>query len=184
MAEDKKEPWLNYLALSTVILAVCATFSTFKGGGYSTQRILNQSIASNRWEHYQAKSTKGYMYQMAVDKLELDLKAMGPKVDEAVRKDFQAKIADYQKEIARYEKEKKEISDEAKKYEGIRDDAQKHGGAFGLAIIFLQVAILFCSISALMKKKELWVLGCIVGAVGIVYFVDGFFLFKALQFLL
>ena len=30
MADNKKEPWLNYLALSTVILAVCATLSTFK----------------------------------------------------------------------------------------------------------------------------------------------------------
>jgi hypothetical protein len=30
----------------------------------------------------------------------------------------------------------------------------------------------------------LWLLGSIVGAVGMVYFVDGFFLFKALQFLL
>jgi hypothetical protein len=33
MAEEKKETWLNYLALTTVILAVCATLSTFKGGG-------------------------------------------------------------------------------------------------------------------------------------------------------
>ncbi len=29
MAEEKKEPWLNYLALATVILAGCATLSTF-----------------------------------------------------------------------------------------------------------------------------------------------------------
>ena len=38
MAEEKKEPWLNYLALTTVIFAVCATLSTFKGGGFSKQR--------------------------------------------------------------------------------------------------------------------------------------------------
>lgn len=28
MAEEKKETWLNYLALTTVIFAVCATLST------------------------------------------------------------------------------------------------------------------------------------------------------------
>ena len=28
MAEEKKEKWLNYLALTTVIFAVCATLST------------------------------------------------------------------------------------------------------------------------------------------------------------
>jgi len=43
MAEEKKEPWLNYLALTTVIFAVCATLSTFKGGGFSTRSVLNQS---------------------------------------------------------------------------------------------------------------------------------------------
>ncbi len=37
MAEEKKEKWLNYLALATVILAVCATLSTFKGGGFSLE---------------------------------------------------------------------------------------------------------------------------------------------------
>ena len=34
MADEKKEPWLNYLALTTVVLAVCATLSTLKGGGF------------------------------------------------------------------------------------------------------------------------------------------------------
>jgi hypothetical protein len=49
MAEEKKEPWLNYLALTTVILAVCATLSIFKGCGFSTRSVLNQSHAANQW---------------------------------------------------------------------------------------------------------------------------------------
>jgi hypothetical protein len=35
MAEEKKEPWLNYLALTTVVFAVCATLSTLKGGAFA-----------------------------------------------------------------------------------------------------------------------------------------------------
>lgn len=49
MAEEKKERWLNYLALTTVIFAVCATLSTFKGGGFSTRSVLAQSQASDQW---------------------------------------------------------------------------------------------------------------------------------------
>jgi hypothetical protein len=30
MAEEPKENWLNYLALTTFVLAVCATLSTFR----------------------------------------------------------------------------------------------------------------------------------------------------------
>jgi len=64
MAEEKKEPWLNYLALTTVILAVCATLATFKGGGYSTRSVMSQTRASDQWAFYQAKSIKGYIYEM------------------------------------------------------------------------------------------------------------------------
>ena len=49
MAEEKKEQWLNYLALTTVIFAVCATLATFKGGGFSTKSIMSQSQASDEW---------------------------------------------------------------------------------------------------------------------------------------
>lgn len=79
MAEDKKEPWLNYLALTTVILAVCATLSTFKGGGFSTRSVLSQTHAANQWAYYQSKSIKGYLYELQKEKLELELKALGPK---------------------------------------------------------------------------------------------------------
>ena len=75
MAEEKKETWLNYLALTTVIFAVCATLSTFKGGGYSTRSVMSQSQASDQWAFFQAKSIKAYMYQMQKENLELKLPA-------------------------------------------------------------------------------------------------------------
>ena len=74
MAEEPKERWLNYLALTTVILAVCATLSTFKGGGYSTRSVLAQTQAANQWAYYQAKSIKGYLYEIQKEALELEYK--------------------------------------------------------------------------------------------------------------
>jgi len=32
VAKEKKEAWLSYLAPATVMFAVCATLSTFRGG--------------------------------------------------------------------------------------------------------------------------------------------------------
>jgi hypothetical protein len=176
MAEEK-EPWLNYLALTTVLLAVCATFSTFKGGGYSTRSLLSQTQASDQWAFFQAKSLKGYLYEMSRDTLVLELKAQGPKVALEVKSDYEKQIEAYGKKIASYEADKKQIQAEAKKLEDARDDAKKHGQEFGLAVIFLQIAILLCSIAALMKKKPLWFLGGATGLVGVVYFLNGFFLF-------
>lgn len=69
--EDKKERWLSYLALTTIIFAVCATLATFKGGGFSTRSVLSQSQASDQWAYYQAKGIKSYLYEMQKEKLEL-----------------------------------------------------------------------------------------------------------------
>ena len=63
---------------------------------------------------------------------------------------------------------------EAKEHEKGRDEAQERRENFGHSIIFLQMGILLSSIAALMRKKYIWVVGSIVGAVGIVYFANGY----------
>lgn len=177
MAEEKKETWLNYLALATVILAVCATLSTFKGGGYSTRSVLAQSQASDLWSYYQAKSIKQYIYEIQKDKLELDLKEKGQKLSAAVAADYENKIKDYAQKIEKYTAEKTKIEKDAKEQEATRDVSKRHSQEFGMAVIFLQIAILLSSIAALLKKKPVWFIGLLSGAVGIFYFVNGFLLF-------
>ena len=177
MTEEKKEPWLNYLALTTVILAVCATLSTFRGGGFSSRSVLSQSHAANQWAYYQSKSIKGYLYELQKEKFELELKALGPKAPGPLAEEYEKKIAFYAKNIKRYSEEKTQIEKDARNFEALRDDAQRHAQAFGIAVIFLQIAILLSSIAALMKKKPIWILGLITGAIGLFYFANGFFLF-------
>jgi Domain of unknown function (DUF4337) len=173
--EEKKEAWLNYLALMTVIFAVCATLSTFKGGGYSTRSVMSQSQASDQWAFFQAKSIKSYIYQMQKETLELKLLELPRSTPSSVLATYKGKIAEFNSKIAKYEQEKVELQAKAKQLEEVRDDAQLHSKAFGVAIIFLQIAILLSSIAGLLKKKLVWYGGIATGAIGMVYFVDGFF---------
>ena len=176
MSEEKKEPWLNYLALTTVILAVCATLATFKGGGYSTRAVMSQSQASDQWAYYQAKGIKGYLYEMNRADVALERRALGASLPKAVGEAFDARVAEDDKKVAKYETEKNELQTKAKGLEKLRDDAQKHGALFGIAVIFLQISILLSSIAALLKQKTVWLLGVAVGMVGVVYFLNGFLL--------
>jgi hypothetical protein len=177
MTEEPKEKWLNYVALTTVIFAVCATLATFNGAKFSTRSVLSQTQAANQWAYYQAKSIKGYLYENQRESLELEMKKDMRQASKAVRGEFEKKLAVYGEKIKRYEAEKAEISKEAKKLESVRDDAQRHTSIFGIAVIFLQIAILLSSIAALMKKKAVWVVGAVSGAMGLVYFANGFLLF-------
>ena len=177
MTEEKKDKWLNYLALTTVIFAVFATLATFNGGKFSTRAVLSQNRASSKWSHYQAKSLKGYLYEIQKDKLELELKEKGVELPPKIADDYKKNISYYAAKIAKYEDEKKEIAGEALQLEKLRDDSQVHSRHFGYAIIFLQIAILMSGIAGFIKTKYLWVLGIVLGALGIILFFQSFWLF-------
>jgi hypothetical protein len=175
--EEKKEGWLNYLAITTVLVAVCATLSTFKGGGYSTKSLLSQSNAADEWAFYQSKSIKSYLYEIQKDNVQMDIDKLTADQSKADISLYKKKLSDYEGKIKKYEKEKEEISKKAKGFEDIRDDAKKHSQQFGIAVIFLQISILLSSIAALAKRKYVWYFSIIAGCLGFFYFLDGFFLF-------
>ena len=177
MAENTKESWLNYLALTTVIFAVCATLSTFKGGGFSTRSVMSQSQASDQWAYFQAKSIKAHLYELQKEKLEIELRILPKSAPQTVAEAYREKIGEYQKRVEKLEKEKSEIQAEAKRLEGDRDQTKRHSQAFGVAVIFLQISILLSSIAGLLKKRPVWYVGMAAGMIGLVYFADGFFLF-------
>jgi hypothetical protein len=127
--------------------------------------------------YYQAKSIKGYLYELQKEKMEFELMALGPKGPSSLVEEYRNKIDFYAKNIKKYNEEKAQIEKDARNYEAIRDDAQKHAQTFGIAVIFLQIAILLSSIAALMKKKPVWILGLMTGAIGLFYFLNGFLLF-------
>src|SRR5512134_389893 len=110
MAEERKEQWLNWLALTTVVFAVCATLATFKGGGYSTRSVLSQTQASDQWAYYQAKSIKGYLYEIQREKLELEREVNRGTASPETVAAYDRTIAKYAEKTARYDKEKEEIS--------------------------------------------------------------------------
>jgi hypothetical protein len=153
---------------------VCATLSTFKGGGYSTKAMLNQSKASDQWAFYQAKSIKSDLYENQKSILELESNNTSLNID---KDKLQKKIDAYDQKIAKYADDKAKIKKEAEDFEAVRDESKKHSEIFGIAVIFLQVSILLSSIAALLKKKPIWFVSIALGSVGIVYFLNGLLLF-------
>ena len=178
MAEEKKEKWTTYMEITTILIAVAATLSTFKGGGFSTQSLFNQTKASDRWAFFQSKSIKSYIYDMRVENLELQTELLEKqKGNDATVEKYKQKIEEYKHKVKKYEEEKEDIKKEASSFEAKSIENKKHSGAFGMAVIFLQLSILLSSIATLSKKKFVWICSVVVGAIGVFYFINGFFLF-------
>jgi hypothetical protein len=177
MVEEKKEKWMTYMAITTILIAVAATLSTFKGGGFSTRSLLNQTLASDQWAFYQSKSIKSYIYDMRRENLEIQVASLEKqKGNEELISKYNRMISDYAQKVKTYESEKETINRVAKDYENTRDENKQHSGKFGIAVIFLQISILLSSIATLSKKRFVWICGLVLGLIGIFYFIDGFFL--------
>ena len=174
MAEEKKAHWLNYLSATTVVIAVSATLATFKGGGYGTRSILFQSKASDQWNYYQAKGIKQYLYEIQKENALMQLSQMPKATNDT---NMAKRIADYDQKILKYKADKDDIARQAKQEEDARDECKLHQDRFGIAVIFLQIAILLSSVSAVMKNKYVWLISIALGSIGIFYFLDGFYLF-------
>ena len=164
VAEEKKESWLNYLALTTVIFAVCATLSTFKGGSFSTRSVMSQSQASDQWAYYQAKSIKQNLAESQKNAFEVE--ALGAASDEQ-KTLYANKLKIATDEISRYDSEKNQIRKEAEDTAALNKLIAKKGNFFSGSVVFFQLGIMLSSVSALLKRKFMWVIGLVFGAVAI-----------------
>ncbi len=174
MAEDKS-PWMNWMALTTVIMAVCATLATGKSGGFSTHAVLEQSQASDQWAYYQAKGVKENLNALEIERIHLRLDSEVLTVAE--QRALTAYLQKIEARKNKYALQKKQISAKALALEAERDKAQNKGKPFGQATVILQIAIMLSSIAGLLKKKWLWGVGVLTGIVGAVMFLNGFLLF-------
>lgn len=173
MANDTgKLGWKDYLALSMVLFAVASTIAWYKDSGHSTTALLSQAQATNAWGHYQSKSVKANLYAVGKERLELDAR-----LNPAGQSLYQEQIQIYDSHIKRYDEERKELENQAREQEQIRDLALRYSNAFGLAMMMLQIAIVFASLASLLDKKLFWIASLLVGCVGAVYFANGWWLF-------
>lgn len=174
---EKKETWINYLAFTTVIFAALATLSTFKGGGFSSRSVVLQAQASDQWAYFQAKSIRESLYRIQKENLNLQLGLLASSNAPEEKEKITQALVQAESKVEKYETEKNDIEKAARALEQSRDEAQTHGKPLGLAVIFLQIAIVLSSIGGLLKRKEVWYLGLPVGLAGIILFSDGFLLF-------
>jgi hypothetical protein len=172
MAEEKKETWIQLVALTTTILAVLAAIASLRASSYSTKVQLATTREANQWAFYQAKSIKEHSYAINRDILTSVrlLETKNPKAHNFLT----AKIKEYEGEIARYDKEKKEIKQGAEDIIKEQEVYKTKNGNFAVAVMLLQIAIMCSAVGALIKKKLLWLVGLIMGGWGIYYFVMGF----------
>jgi hypothetical protein len=182
-AEERKERWTLYLALSTAFMAVLAAFAGLMAGHHANEALVERMKASDQWNFYQAKNLK---QEIAVN-TDAILKAIGPAAKVAGAAAATAKTAsgskaaeaspapavDHSQDIARYDKEKAEIKKQAEEDEQVSEAHLARHVPLSRAVTAFQIAIAISAIAVLTRRKMLWYGGLVLTAIGICFLIVG-----------
>ena len=172
----------NRSALTISILAMVLAIASLGGSNAMKEATQENILAANAYAFYQAKSIRQTEYKLAAADLELQL-AREPNMNANAKALFEKKMADYNKTIQRYESEpetkegKKELMARAKEHEAIRDHVMQQDPWFDYAEGALQIAIVLLSVSIVAGIPALYWAGTLLGALGFISTVNGYFLF-------
>lgn len=170
--ESHKGPGLaQYIAIFTAVLSTIGAVVSYQGSAtqiqamlFKNEAVLKKTQASDQWNYYQAKSTKGHLMELAAD--------LAP----AKKAEF------YKKQAEKYDKEKKEIKLKAEELEEESKMANEKSEHLmhphhrqAQAMTFIQIAIALASVTVLTRKKWLFSLAGISAAGGVALWVVSFF---------
>jgi hypothetical protein len=154
----QESPLVLPVSLTMSIMAVVLAAVTLLVHRTSTHELLLQSQATDQWAFYQAKNIRLHEMEANVD----IFTTLAPKDPEKARS-----MADkYEKQVAKYENDKEDISEKAKELERGRDVLGRRTDRFEAGEVFLEVGLVICSITLLTNKKAFWLLGVLLGIVG------------------
>ncbi len=168
--ESAEKRFLMLAAVAAAVLAVLAALGSLLSGHAANQAILSQTQAADKWAYFQAKSTKGHLYEVSkevVASLGASVGSVG-----APGKAIET-FGRFQEQADKYDREKRTIQEEAEHLEQeSRDEFHKHQQfAFGIAAF--QVGIVLASVSIMVRYRALLVLSGLAGLAGIVFLALG-----------
>src|SRR5579863_5407756 len=159
------------VTLTMAVLAVCVAAVSLMGHRSHTEEMLAQTKATDQWAYYQAKVIRERSYEVFLDQL-----SVFSLQDPAHSQDIKAK---YRSEADRYLKESKDIQIEANAKEAEAQIFGRRSDRFDLGEVLLEAALVICSITLLTRKQLFWMVGSVIGIVGISIAATGFFIHTA-----
>ena len=162
MAELLSEKWIRGVAVTTTCLAVMTAIAAARGAACGAKTQLLTAVESSKWAYYQAKSIKQNLAETQKNAFEIE--RLGA-VNSDQRALYDQKLDAAIHDISRYGTEKDGIRKEAEETAALNGRLAKKGNLFSAAVVFFQIAIMLSSVSALLKKRFMWVVGLVFGVI-------------------
>ncbi|MBV8897156.1 MAG: DUF4337 domain-containing protein [Acidobacteriaceae bacterium] len=149
------EPFDKLVAGTMAIIAALLAIVSVAGQHFVKEELLEQAKASDQWAYYQAKDIRRFTAEATRDMLG-ELKQGAPSA------------ARYDKQATKYKSDTEQIQEKARDFEHESERSGEKGERFHYGEIFLEIAIVFSSLSILMKARLLFFLGAGSAIAGVV----------------
>lgn len=153
-AEHAHDSFSRRTGAGMAIIAACLAVVAVSGHIETTEELLAQQKASDQWAFYQAKSLRRYQSDVARDIL---AQMPGDKAVQAADK--------YTANMERYIKDGEEIKKKAQEFEAESAVSGHRALRLHFGEVFLELAIVFCSL-AILSKRSMFFYVAIAGAAG------------------
>jgi len=123
--------------------------------------------ATDKWNQYQAKKIRQYVYEAFADQTRLLSDGKDPAVEKKINA-WEDRAKTYEKDNAQIKEDAERFEDEARK----RKDESLHfhhvSNWYDLGELAIEIALVFCAIAVLTKRNDFWIGGMGVGGIGVV----------------
>lgn len=147
-------PFDKTVAGTMAIIAALLAVVSVAGQHFNTEELLKQQQSSDQWAFSQAKDIRRYTAEVARDLL-------------GTVKAEPAAVSRYVQDSAKYKKQHDDIQEKAKDLEAESRKSGDKANKFHFGEIFLEVAIVFSSLSILLKVKPFFLAGVAAALVGV-----------------
>ena len=159
-AQESKEKWIMFVALSTAFIAVLAALAGLMGGHHSNEAMMDQIKSSDQWAVYQAKGIKAEINASTA-------KILAATTGKEASPENKAKVA-------RYETEKDSIKHNAVHFQESSETHLEKHVSFAKSVTIFQIAIAISAIAILTRRKILWYASILLAAGATYYLIIGF----------
>jgi hypothetical protein len=144
-----------------------------RGAACGAKTQLLTAIESSKWAYYQAKSIKQNLAESQKNAFEVEVLGATNAEQKTL---YEEKLKTATQEISRYDTEKTQIRKEAEDTAASNKLIAKKGNFFSASVVFFQLGIMLSSVSALLKRKFMWIIGLFFGTIATVLLAYGLFL--------
>jgi hypothetical protein len=147
-ATHTTEQWITFSALLSAFLAVFAAIAALMAGATSNEALIEQMNASDTWAHYQAKSIKASIQELATTEKS------------------KQKVVEYHHEMEALSEKAKELETHSK-FQLVKHET------LAASVTLFQIAIAMTAIAVLSRRKKFLLVSSILGMGGLVIGIIG-----------